>query len=88
MRELEEEINEAFSSCYTCEISIFPFEESVVELLKDRMEDLNDDIDFWIYDLEMGTTYSEYKIEHEEIYSTDFADIRSAEELYDYLVTL
>lgn len=87
MRKLEEGINEAFQQYPDCEISIFPFEASVVELLEDSMEDTTGNIAFWLYDLEMGASCSKDKIGYEGIDTVKYADIHSAEELYDYIVT-
>lgn len=88
MRKLEDGINEAFKPYADCDISVFPFENSLVELLEDGMDDTNGDIAFWIYDLEMGTSCSKDKIGYEGIDTVKYADIRSADELYDYLLTL
>lgn len=85
MRKLEDGINEAFRAYADCGISVFPFEESIVELLEDGMNDLNGNIAFWLYDLELGTKYSEHKRGYKGVDTVKYADIHSAEELYDYV---
>lgn len=88
IRKLEDGINDAFSPYEDCEISIFSFEESIVELLEDGMEDASGNIAFWIYDLEMGTLSPNGKTSYTEIDTEKYNDINDSGDLYDYLVEI
>ena len=92
VRELQENIDELMSKAkdninhdfMNAASLMINHEDIVVELLEDIMDDDGGWISWWIYDCDFGENHTEIYNNNDEV----MADIKTAEDLYNYLIEL
>ena len=80
---LEEDINNLLKGYDFCSFGFCEYESIVVKLLEESMDDTEEWISYWLYELDYGSEYSDGCITTED---NKIIDLSTPEKLYDFLV--